>query len=200
ANGWRDFAGITGGTQCVDDPGPTDGDGVLLVPGTPYQYSVEVVYRESDGAGGFCYFKTAKRQAVGKATPLPRPVLRSPDPGATVSTPIPFQFSSVRGGVLSVKLTYVVQLSVSASFPSGSNQTVTLPEFIELIAPGGQTVSSPPIDVPTIAATSFPGVKTLFWRVGVKNEADSPGPVKDASGERFIHSTVGTFVLPLDPP
>ena len=190
ANGWRDFGGITGGTECVDDPGPTDGDGVLLVPGTPYQYSVEVVYRESDGAGGFCYFKTGRRQAVGLATPLPRPELRSPDPGATVSMPITFQFTSVRGGVLSVQLTYVVQLSIDPSFPDDADKTVTLPSFIELIAAGGQTVSSPTYDT----SSFFPGANTIYWRVGAKNEADRPGPVADASGQRFIYSAVGMFV------
>jgi hypothetical protein len=253
ANPWYDFSQVDSNTQCNELPDGGDPAANALVPGTPYQYSVEVVYRvsglslpgsgTSGGGGGatgglttggatgglttggggntsglttggtttggtttggtttggttggttgqtseWCYFVSKRLQASGQATPLLRPELRSPDHNQVVTTPIAFQFSSVRGPVLSVQLEYVVQLSTSSAFPAGSS-TVTLTPFIELSEPGGQTVSSPTIDT----SSFFPGANVVFWRVGVRNPADRPGPVADATGARFIFSGVRAF-------
>jgi hypothetical protein len=223
-------------TECnadIEGSAQTDA-GNLLVPGTPYQYSVEVVFRisglslpgQATGGGGgtttggggtttggtttggtttggttggtttgggtgeeWCYFISKRLNAKGIATPLVRPELRSPDPDQIVMTPIPFQFSSVRGPVLSVQLEYVIQLSTSPAFPSGTSQTITLTPFIELTEAGGQTVSSPTIDTTSF----FPGAIDVYWRVGVRNPHDSPGPVRDSNGQRFIYSAVRRF-------
>jgi hypothetical protein len=248
ANPWYDL--ITGAnTECndsVDDEGQTTA-GNILVPGTPYQYAVELIYRvsglslpgTSTGGGGttggttglttgggttgggtttattttttggtggtttggtttgggttgqtseWCYFRSQRINAKGIATPVVRPELRSPDPDQIVMTPITFQFSSVRGPVVSAQFFYVIQLSTSPAFPKG-NQTVTLTEFIELTQAGGQTVSSPTIDTTSF----FPGSIDVFWRVGVRNPLDVPGPVKDPSGNRYIYSAVRRF-------
>ncbi|HXH60192.1 MAG TPA: hypothetical protein VNI20_02415, partial [Fimbriimonadaceae bacterium] len=127
-------------------------------------------------------------EATGIATPLVRTELRSPDPGQIVTTPITFQFASVRGSVQSVVIQYVIQLSTDPSFP-GNSQTVTLTPFLDLVTQGGQTVSSPTIDT----STFFPGAPQVYWRVGARNIDDSPGPVPDASGQRYVFSGPSLF-------
>ena len=244
ANPWYDFTGVDTNTQCNDLPDAGDPAVNAMIAGTPYQYSVEVVYRVSglslpgSSTGGtgttggtatggtatggtttggttglttggtttggtatggttggttgqtneWCYFLSKRVNASGIATPLVRPELRAPDPDQVVTTPITFQFSSVRGPVVSVQLFYVIQLSTSPAFPTG-NQTVTLTEFIELTEPGGSTVSSPTIDT----SSYFPGSVDVFWRVGARNPADSPGPKMDANRQRYIYSAVRRF-------
>jgi hypothetical protein len=125
--------------------------------------------------------------AQGTATPLTRPNLRGPVEGATINAPTNFQWTSVRGPVASVLIGYVVQISPDPSFPAG--RTTTLPEFVESVVANGQTVSSPTFDTGTL----FPGSTTLYWRVGARNVADRPGPVADASGNRYIFSSPRRF-------
>ena len=250
---WYDFGGTIGGNTC-DNSAPPAGDGtagVAAVAGTPYQYSVEVVYTVhcfdlpdacSSGStgstattgstgstattgttgtsglttggttgttgttgstattgstgttGNFCYFVTARTPAAGQATPLSRPSLRSPDDNAVVNSPLTFGFTSVRGNVVSVPLEYVVQFSATPDFPGGG-RTITTDPFVELVLPGGQTVSSSTIDTSTILPTS----SVLYWRVGVRNPDDVPGPVADASGKRYIFSARRHFRRPTNP-
>jgi hypothetical protein len=99
----------------------------------------------------------------------------------------------VRGLVASVPLEYVVQFSDRQNFPA--NRTFTSDPFVELVLPGGQPVSSPTID----ASTIFPTASVLFWRVGVRNPDDVPGPVADASGQRFVYSSKRHFRRPTNP-
>ena len=208
-----------------------------VVAGTPYQYSVRVIYRVDanslpgdastggqttggqttggqttggqttgttgttgtggtggGGQEGWCYFASTKVFAKGLATPLARSELRSPDNDQIITTPLTFQFTSVRGGVPSVILEYVVQLSDSPGFPTG--RTITLDPFVELVEPGGQTVSSPTIDT----STFLPGATLIYWRVGARNTQDFPGPVRDASGIRYVFSGVRRFKRTGDPP
>lgn len=250
ANPWYDFSGVDTNTQCNDLPGGGAATINPMVPGTPYVYSVEVVFRVSGlslpgeggtgggggttgglttggggtttgggtgglttggggtttttgggttGGGGqtseWCYFISKRLQAKGQATPLVRPELRSPDPDQIVMTPFTFQFASVRGPVGSVPLEYVVQFSTSLTFPKGA-QTVTTTPFLELTAASGDSVSSPTIDTTTF----FPGALDVFWRVGVRNPSDVPGPVADANGQRFIWSAVRRFKRSPIPP
>lgn len=245
---WYDFAGVVGGNTCLnqDPPTGTGNAGVVAVPGTPYNYSVEVVYRVScfdlpdtsnctsgggtsgntggtgstgstgttgtggttgstgtTGTGGstgttggdtqYCYFATSRVAASGQATPLVRPTLRAPDDNAIVPGPITFGFTSIRGNVASVPIEYVVQFSDRQDFPA--NRTFTTDPFVELVLPGGQPVSSPTIDTTTI----FPAAPVLYWRVGGRNPEDSPGPVLDAAGQRFIKSAIRHFRRPVTP-
>ncbi|MBS1709302.1 MAG: hypothetical protein JSS65_11370 [Armatimonadetes bacterium] len=141
----------------------------------------------SGGNGSqYCYFISGRVQAQGIATPLSRTTLQAPVDGATVLKPTSFQWTSVRGSVGSLTLEYVVQVSTSPTFPSGA--TTTLPSILDNTTPGGQSLSST-VDPTTL----YPSSTILYWRVGAKNIADSPGPVPDASGFRYIFSGVRTF-------
>jgi hypothetical protein len=135
----------------------------------------------------FCYFITPRQAVPGIATPLVRPELRSPAQGASVTTPIAFSASSVRGSVISIALEYVIQFSSDPLFPA--NRTITEAPFVDTTTPGGQAVTSPVID----ATSYFPTSATLYWRVGVRNLADSPGPVPDSAGRRYVFSGVRSF-------
>ena len=44
------------------------------------------------------------------------------------------------------------------------------------------------------------GATQIFWRIGARNIADSPGPVPDGTGERYIFSDVRSFTRPNTPP
>lgn len=204
ATAWLDYEDQTSTVTCDGDIRDTaDNAALLLVPGTPYQYSVTLIYRvdarslpvvpDTIPEDGWCYFKSSRVIAKGIATPLVRPELRTPDPDQIVTTPLSFQFTSVRGAIASVALQYVVQLSTDPLF--SKNSTVTLPAFQEFTEAGGQTVSSPTFDT----SSYFVGSNDVFWRVGARNIADTPGPVKDASGQRYVFSAPRRFKRIADP-
>lgn len=134
------------------------------------------------GGGEYCYYVSLPVQAQGVATALPRPSLLTPQNNALVQAPLNFQVTSVRGPVASLTIEYVIQLSTQPTFPAG--ETVTLDPFLDFNTPNGQTLSSPTTDT----SVYFPNANTLYWRAGARNVEDSPGPVADASGKRYIFS------------
>lgn len=265
ANPWYDFGGQIGGRTCdVEDPeeGEIVDGGTPLVPGTPYQYSVELVYRinsldlPGDGGGGtttggtttggtttggtttggtttggtttggtttggtttggtttggtttggtttgggggdtvYCYFMSSRVAARGLATPLNRPTPRAPQNDQTINAPTTFQWTSVRGSVASVQLEYILQFSTTPSFSRGTVSNAGT--ILDLTSPADSPVSSQTIDT----ADFFPAADTVYWRVGVRNIEDRPGPVDN--GGRYIYSAVRRFkrsTLPPGPP
>lgn len=256
------YSGITviGGTECVNGnevPTPFPLTTPLIVPGTAYTYSVDVIYtvnrldlpgassgggttggtttggtglttggttgtnttggttglttggttgttgtnttgttgtNTTTGGAQLCYFKSGRSSSSGQATPLNRPDLRAPNNDQVVTTPIIFQFTSVRGPVLSTQIEYALQISTSPAFPS--SQTITLDPFIDLTTAGGALISTPTTDTSTI----FPTANELYWRVGARNPSDEPGPVRGSDGERFIYSAVRRFRRTAIPP
>ncbi|MES1228470.1 MAG: hypothetical protein ABUL72_07340 [Armatimonadota bacterium] len=175
----------------------------FIAPGVPYRYEVEVVYKINGlslpiGTNGFCYFVSSRVASSGQATPLIKSTLQNPDDGNTVALPTSFKFTSVRGGNTSVPLKYALQVSTSPAFPAGAS-TVTFDqesigtnkyEVVDTATAGGQSLATPAVPF----QASFPGVKTLFWRIGAKNILDVPGPVPDPlSGKRYIFSDSRTI-------
>jgi hypothetical protein len=49
-------------------------------------------------------------------------------------------------------------------------------------------------------AQYFAGSTEMWWRIGAKNVADNPGPVKDPSGQRYIFGSPRRFTRPASPP
>lgn len=197
---WVDLEDQTSTLTCEEEPTVAENVPLPLAPGTPYQYQVSLIYRIPGASMPFpeeaewCYFKSRRIVAQGLATPLVRPELRSPDPDQVVTTPISFQFTSVRGTISSVILEYVVQISDQVGFPA--NRTVTFAPFQEFVEAGGQTISSPTLDTTTF----FIGSNDIYWRVGARNIADIPGPVMDpTTGKRYVFSAIRRFKR-LDPP
>lgn len=199
--------------RTTDNSSPTSGkcpayDGggtkptTFITPGVPYRYEVEVVYKINGlslpvGTNGFCFFISPRTASSGQATPLIRPTLQNPDDNVTVATATSFKFTSVRGGNTSVPLKYVLQVSSSPIFAPAQTKTfdqdgVGTDQYavFDAATAAGQSLATPPVPF----QSSFPGVKTLYWRIGVRNVADNPGPVPDQlSGKRYIFSDARTI-------
>jgi hypothetical protein len=178
--------------EAIDPPAP----GVVL--GNSYLYSVMLIYTlfpqdlpgGGGGAGGetLCVFKTNFRHAEGQATPIDRITLTSP-PNNTVNVGdiVQFSWNAVPGANQ-----YAVEVSTDPSFQSAS--TIVVVARVESISPGG--VSTEPIDLSGV----FPNAQRLYWRVGGRNAADRPGPVRDAKGERYVFSLPFQFDRAKNPP
>lgn len=132
------------------------------------------------GGTVYCYFATTRVPAIGQATPLDKPGNRGPADNLADSGSHVFSFTSVRNIDPSLSLEYVVQFSPDALFAAG--QTVTLGNLVDTSTQGGQQISTSSINTSTL----FPNSNFLFWRIGVRNIDDNPGPVADASGKRYI--------------
>ncbi|HMS54788.1 MAG TPA: hypothetical protein PKA27_05265 [Fimbriimonadaceae bacterium] len=153
------------------------------------------------GAGGFCYFTSDKTTASGFATPLTRVNLQSPANNATVTSYLPFSFSSAVNPAFPSQMGYVVQLSSEANFARGA--TFTSNEVIRTDVTSISITLSPRYPGDTFLqflTDNFPGKTQFWWRVGARNVADNPGPVADASGFRYVFSSPQRFVRPAPPP
>lgn len=173
-------------------------------PGQPYLYSVELIYRISaldfpnppTSGSGFCYFQSDRQTARGPATPLNRPELVSPPQGQEIdpAVDIPFTFNSV---VTSFPITveYILQFSTSSLFPANQTETIG-----PITSNSASVVSMGSINTVTGRKSFIQNASTVYWRIGARNVEDVPGPVPDASGQRYIFSTVRTFTRPTNPP
>lgn len=139
------------------------------------------------GGAGYCYFASNRVNTQGAATPLRRPPLRSPSPDEVVTGTRTFTFESVRDSQRSIQLEYVVQFSDQPTFPRG--RVTTLDPIDDSGQLGGSAVSYPGVNTNQL----YPGANAVYWRVGVKNLEDSPGPVADQNGFRYIWSATRKF-------
>lgn len=251
---WYDFDNQFGGTMCTITE-PPEGDepelSIGVLPGRPYQYSVQVIYRMSpldvpgDGGGGggtggggtggggtggggtggggtggggtggggtggggtggggggndgagigrqtddWCYFASRPVATRGLATALLQPALIGPDDAAVINAPFRFRFQSVRGPVAGVQLEYVIQISPNPQFPRDNRRNVST--RLDLNTAGGITISSDTVDL----SLYYPAASVLYWRVGVRNIADVPGP-----RDGHIWSTTRSLQRQVDPP
>jgi len=141
----------------------------------------------------WCYFISGRQPSNGSATPLTSTELVQPIDGETVAIPRSVLFRSVRGANPTIQIEYVVQVSDVSTFPSGRTQIVS--RVVDRETATGATVTTPAIDF----SQAFPGSAQIFYRVGVRAVGDEPGPVMDASGERYIFSGVRLLNRPVIP-
>lgn len=145
----------------------------------PNLYQVQLVYNAPSQTGtATCYYVTDPTTSVGLATMLAIPTLETPIPNQSITQYVPFQFTSVGNGIITIG--YVVQVSDNPNFTG----TVVTSTEIRSIDITDQSISFPSRftgDTFTqFAHDKFgPSVTQLFWRVGVRNVADNPGPVPD---------------------
>ena len=174
-----------------------------LKPGIPVRYSAQLVYsvptKTTVGytVGGvtvpytppaLLYFLSGK-SVSGQATPLAAPVLFFPRDYAP-GTKIDFQFQAV--GKSGTPLEYVVEVFASDD-PASILRTA--PFNVDGNDPVTRTIDLS--NGPSALLTTTNGV---FWRVGVRNPTDVPGPVPDSrTGLRYVYSSTGT-VRPVGPP
>ena len=190
--------------NCLQTPTPNVPPQIVVpgvIPGTPYLYQVEIIYRISaldfptpPAGAAFCYFESDKQTAEGPATPLVQPDVQSPDQSVDVNTPIPFTTQSV---VTSqpIVVQYALELSTTSQFLKGSTETILGP-----ISNSNGIISMGIIDTFNGRKQFIKDVTTLWWRIGARNVVDVPGPVVDASGQRYIWSVPRSFTRPNNPP
>lgn len=185
-----------GGASCTTPelPGLNVTDSVNgIQSGIPYTYQVALVYRvlgielpNPDETNNWCYFHSAKTVAKGTATPYSTPTLAAPAANEEVTGPITFTFNSV-GNALApgVVVEYIVQISSTPTFTKKTNiATFRRPDV-------GTVLTVGPMDLSAYYVSS----NELYWRVGVRNVADNPGPKPDVyTKERYIFSVVRRLV------
>jgi hypothetical protein len=190
---WADFTTkIPGGFSC--DVTAFANDGVVpatgvpgVVTGVPYTYQVSLIYRIlgielplADETNTWCYFTSSRTSTKGTATPYDQPGLSSPAPNETISGSVTFIFGAA-GSALApgVSIEYIVEVSPNTTF---SKKTI-LSKFVRTDIGGNLTAG--PFNLSGLYATS----QELYWRVGVRNMADKPGPKPDSlTKERYIFS------------
>lgn len=183
--------GVPGGTTCdvtaLPDPNDTN-SAPGIVSGVPYTYQVSLIYRvlgielpNANQDNDWCYFTSSKKTAVGTATAYNvTNVLNTPTANEEVTGPITFNFNAV-GTALApgVVIEYVLQISDSPTF----TRKTDLAKFRRNDV--GSVLTVGPIDL----SGYYPSSSELYWRVGVKNVADNPGPKPDAyTKERYVFS------------
>ncbi|HEY3780412.1 MAG TPA: hypothetical protein VGL56_04960 [Fimbriimonadaceae bacterium] len=155
--------------------------------------------------GTFCYFVSATTTAVGYATALGRTTAVSPTLNQSITSYVPFTFTSLVTANTPITLAYVVQIFAGSAplFPKSS--TITSAELVSAdqnnlsisFQPrfSGDTLQQFIID--HFGSTS----STVWWRVGARNVEDFPGPLPDPfTGLRYIFSPASSFVIPTTTP
>jgi hypothetical protein len=168
--------------------------------GLPHQYYVSALYQveQPAGSGIMKYYETNKIPA-GLATICRKMLtddLLEPMPGQIDVEPqygINFQFYSRMGAD-----TYAIQIS--------SNPTFLAPEYTSPAIVFSPYMDNVPIPFNTgnIAGcfSSLPGATQLWWRVGMRNSLDNPGPMANMgiADMNYLFSEPSTFFLAETPP
>jgi len=182
--------GVPGGLTCditeLPDPN-TENSAPGVVNGIPYTYQVSLIYRllgielpTANEDNDWCYFTSSKTTANGTATPYASPVLNTPTSNEEVTGPITFTFNAVGNALAPGVVTeYVLQISGTPNF----SKKTDIAKFRRTDV--GTVLTVGPIDL----SAYYPSSNELYWRVGVKNIADKPGPKPDVyTKERYIFS------------
>jgi hypothetical protein len=173
-----------------------------ITPGVPYQYTVELIYRidardfpDPPTGAQFCYYQSDRQNTPGPATPLNRPDLNAPAQGVEIQEAVPFTVQSVVTAN-PIIVQYILQFSSSPQFTRGTTETLNPP----VTSNSPSLISLGVIDTFNGRKGFIRNAKTVWWRVGARNIDDKPGPVPDASGERYIFSIPRSFTRPDNPP
>jgi hypothetical protein len=197
-----DTAPRTSVTVCA--AGPTAQPPLTNIPviaGVPYLYQVELIYRISaldfpnpPQGQQYCYYESDKHTAIGVATPLNQPQVIEPAQGINVTSKIPFTTQSVVTAN-PIICQYVLQLSSSPQFTAGTTETIG-----PITSNSTGVISMGLIDTFNGRKAVIQNATTIWWRIGARNEDDVPGPLPDASGQRYIFSVPRSFTRPNNPP
>lgn len=194
-NGFLLGLGQPSGSVCPAEPGAVTEGPAPLTPFTAYQYEVEIVYQvpqidlPSPGGGtGNCFFVTHKALSGGVATPMgqiPAPTNPNSNSPVNYQSEIQFQFPSILANTTnSFVADYIVEVSTSPNFPKGS--TVVYPST-PIQSTETNQISTPPVTLQNLLPAAV-NASSFFYRYGVRNDLDSPGPYPDLLGERFLFS------------
>ncbi len=172
-----------------------------VTPGVPYLYQVELIYRISaldfpvpPVSQQYCYYESDKRTAVGPATPLVQPEVIQPAQGINVTSQIPFTTQSVVTAN-PIICQYVLQLSANPQFTASTTETIG-----PITSNSTGVISLGLVDTYNGRKPVIQAATTIWWRIGARNIADVPGPIPDATGQRYIFSVPRSFTRPNNPP
>jgi hypothetical protein len=187
-----------------------------IQPGRPYSYQVQLLHKKQEASGVTtttgtcggvmttgtsldqtrqlttggtgtleCYYLSEKVPAQGVATAYELPQLVSPRHNEEVSSGPEFRFLSPSNERFPTIVDYVGQVSTSPDFTKKNGARVIF--RIQRRELG--EIKGPLQDISSV----FPEAKELWWRIGVRNVFDRPGPIPDAGGERYIFSEARRF-------
>lgn len=150
--------------------------------------------------GLFCFFQSSRSPSSGSATFLSLPQPLSPQLGQPIKSNS-FSFTSSQAASttqLPVNIGYVVQISSSPAFPASA--TVTSAERVTTDTQQLSIAFPPRFTGDTFQqflSDHFGNTQTLYWRIGVRNVADVPGPLPDpTTGLRYMFSVAQNFLAP----
>lgn len=143
-----------------------------------------------------CYTISDRQNANGLATGLIRPTLSSPADNAQLTGNQTFTFVVNGSPLFATSLEAVLELSSTRDFRQGTIFTVARKQSRN----GVDTF--PSVDV---NGSNIPGfirsATEVYWRVGVRNTADRPGPRPERNGwGNYVYSTVRAYRPPVGPP
>lgn len=167
--------------------------------GRSYTYQVALVYSERRDTGDgetTLFYHLSGRVPTGQATAIAPSVLRTPTRGSEDADPRNIQFSWFAADGANV---YVVEVSYDPTFTDRrAGRIFTTPE-IQSTVPAGGIVSTDLLNIATTLNVPSDRRVTLYWRVGARNNADSPGPVAQG-GVRYVWSRPFDFSTQELPP
>ena len=182
----------------LPDGGSTSGGGTTGTAGTTAGTTTGTTGTTGGTTGvGDCFFISPRASAQGLATPLNPAVLVSPTSNQQISADIPFTFNSVVNPAFPITVEYTLQISPDPTFPGNRTKnygTVTRTDVGILST--GSIVNL----VNRLRADFGSAQLEFFWRIGARNVADRPGPVRDAAGTRYVYSPGRRFTIPTLPP
>ena len=151
-----------------------------------------------------CYFRSG-RSSSGQATALNRPTIISPNnvPLDSTIANTNFTFNSFQGpgsgGVSQISQQYIIEFSDDPTFPS--KFTVSLTSNVPNQNFFAVNTTGDTFNKRGRTGANLRNASPIYYRIGVRNPQDKPGPVKDsASGKRYIYSLNGTFTRSAQPP
>lgn len=135
-------------------------------------------------ANTLCYFRSG-RSTSGQATPLNKPTPGNPvagpslPPAGSTAPSVNFSFTATNTNA-TIPARYVIEFSDQITFPKG--RTVRTEQLIT-------TTRSVDFGDTTLFTTRLRNAPVLFYRIGIRNLDDRPGPVKARKDDqRYIYS------------
>jgi hypothetical protein len=161
--------------------------------------------------GAVCYFLSTLSRPSGIATPVPPPELTT-QAGAFDSQP--YVFSSVYkaitdasgnypnyAGVYQQTYQYILQFSTTYNFTPATTYNAGIKQSVLQATSFNIYANIWPVAGESSSAPSFiQNSSSVYWRVGVRNVADSPGPIQTGSSLRYIFSQPSVVTKPGTPP
>lgn len=181
----RDFSYSSPPREGADDLSLEEVEGAAgIAAGRSYTYQVALVYteRRNSDDGTTLFYLLSGRVATGQATAITPITLRTPARGSEDADPRNIQFSWFAADGANA---YVVEISYDPTFTDRRAGRVFTTGEVFSTVPAGGIVSTDLLNIATALNVPTNQRVTLYWRVGARNNADSPGPVAQG-GLRYV--------------